>query len=77
MALTATLDAATYLKGSTITLTVVRDAVAPVSVVVTDAVGETATPTAVISDPLTVADAARTWTVASDDGVTAVYTSVA
>jgi anti-sigma-K factor RskA len=67
MALTATVD----LSKTPATLTVVSDKrVVAVSV---QAAGETATGTATY--PVTVTDTSgRTWTVASDDGKTAVYT---
>ena len=76
MALTATLDKTTYTSGETMTLTVHRDTV-PVTVNVSDAATQTATASAVITDAVTVADAARTWNLLSDDGTTALYTAVA
>lgn len=67
MSLTATVD----VTAKPLTLTVVSDK-RKVAVQVTVG-GETATGAATF--PVVIADAARTWTLKSDDGITAVYTS--
>jgi hypothetical protein len=87
----ASFDAATYVTGATATLTVVRNDTSgssttdAVTVTATDNVtGEVATESVsltvndTVTDPTTVAVSSaegRTFTLVSDDGVTAVYTT--
>ncbi|GAB3189535.1 hypothetical protein FHX75_13640 [Micromonospora palomenae] len=83
---TASLNAATYSPGDQMTLTITYGdpdtRPLTVTVVVTDAQGNSSAPvkvTAVI-DPLTLTvtdDSGRTWTRASDNGSVAVYRAVA
>lgn len=78
MALTATLDRATYAPGDRMTLTVHRGvAGTPTNVTVVETGGSTVAVSATTVSPLTVTDASHTWAKASDDGTTAVYTATA
>lgn len=78
MALTATLDKASYNAGDTMTLTVVSDKrVSSVSLAIASA-GDNATVTTTVQAGVTVKDSTgRNWASKSDDGKTAVYTAIA
>jgi hypothetical protein len=78
MALTATLDKATYAPGEKMTLTVTSDARKKAANIHVDVegVGE-ADVTATIVARVVVTDTARTWTVVSDNGTVAKYEAIA
>lgn len=80
----ASLDAATYAPGATMTLTVTYGDpdhdVATQTITVRDSAGtETVVTTTAVVDPLTltVTDPDRTWTAVSNNGAVAVYTATA
>lgn len=83
----ASLNKLTFAPGEQMILTVsygdVDNASVAVSIIVTDAAGNSSAPVSVlanISDPLTVAvtdDGGRVWTLQSDSGSVAVYRAIA
>ena len=79
MALTATLDKASYKPGDVMTLTVVSDKRVTSSTVDVQAAGEDVKVTTTVQTGVTVADStvSRAWLLKSDDGKTAVYTATA
>lgn len=78
MSLTATLDKTAYSVGDTMTLTVVSDKRLQSDVIDVKAAGDDATVTTTVQAGIVVTDqSGRVWTVGSDDGHAAVYTSKA
>lgn len=78
MALTATLDKASYNVGDTMTLTVVSDKRITSDTIAIQSAGDDAQVTTTVQAGVVVNDpAGRTWTSESDDGKTAVFTATA
>jgi hypothetical protein len=78
MALTAALDKSSYNAGDTMTLTVVSDKRLSSDTIDAQAGGEDVKVTTTIQTGVAITDSSgRTWTLKSDDGKTAVYTSKA
>jgi hypothetical protein len=78
MALTATLNKATFVPGETMTLTVVSDKRLQSSILDVLAAGDDAKATVTVLAGIVLTDpAGRKWAVASDDGKTAVFTATA
>lgn len=78
MSLTANLDKATYNPGDTMTLTVVSDKRLQSTALDIQSAGDDAKVTTTVQAGVTVTDpSGRKWTVKSDDGHTAIYTSTA
>lgn len=78
MALTATLDKASYAPGDTMTLTVVSDKRIQTAVIDIQSAGDDAKVTTTVQSGIVLTDpAARKWTIVSDDGKTAVYHATA
>ena len=78
MSLTLSLDKASYTPGQTMTLTAVSDKRLQSSTIDVQAAGDDAKVTTIVQAGITVSDSTgRVWTVVSDDGKTAVFTSQA
>ena len=78
---TVTITPTAPAPSSVVTATIVRDIpAATVSINVTEANGATGAASVKVIEPLTIADAsssAHIWTLTSDDGTTAIYTTTA
>lgn len=78
MALTASLDKASYAPGDTITLTIVSDKRVQSSTLDIASAGDDAKVTTIVQAGIVLSDpAGRKWTVKTDDGKTATYTATA